>query len=301
MLFFNHTTRFGNSFNLIYFQHILEKEFNIISKYPNGINFSNYFDDKLSNKYCNLSNYRDVFLSSAELTKFAYGEHIPEDIIHKITTENEKGFFEAKRNEITILSTSKNCQIPVEELNRNGTTVLNRAHYFHIPNIVELKKKHQESFRQELIFKPSVISSISETVQNYISNDYFCVGLHMRRTDYKDYLGGIYYFDIELYKRFSEEFIYFHNKKTVVFIFTDDKESAKHLESEHIKVVSGDQMQDFVTMTKMNLLVGPPSSFSNASSFIGKVPRHITRSKDDFLSASSPEKITSKKWFPHVG
>lgn len=96
------------------------------------------------------------------------------------------------------------------------------------------------------------------------------VGVHVRRTDYRDWKDGRYFYGNDVYERVIGEMqglIY-----GVRFaVFTDDPES---LSSQLARLNSQPTTpeRDQWLMSKCDYLIGPPSTFTSWASFMGKVP-----------------------------
>ena len=108
-----------------------------------------------------------------------------------------------------------------------------------------------------------------------------CIGVHMRRGDYKYWQGGAYFYSNNQYKQVMDRvydllknqnstinfrFLLFSNEKIEINEFQDKKYKVDH--------ISGNAEQDFHMLSKCDYIVGPPSTFSGLASFLGKVKRY---------------------------
>lgn len=101
------------------------------------------------------------------------------------------------------------------------------------------------------------------------------VGIHIRRGDYKQFLGGKYYFEDGVYLGYMAQIRRLLNQNTQIIIFTNDATidiSTFNVEGCEVFLSKGTVWQDYHLMHKCNYLIGPPSTFSMWASFIGAVP-----------------------------
>ena len=98
------------------------------------------------------------------------------------------------------------------------------------------------------------------------------VGVHIRQTDYKEWLNGKYFFDLKDYIKLIE---YIHNymlKRNVYinFIICSDvslkREDFKRLP---VSISNSNLIDDISKLSLCKCIIGPPSSFSSWASFIG--------------------------------
>lgn len=116
-----------------------------------------------------------------------------------------------------------------------------------------------------------------ETIKNNFPG-YVLVGVHIRKKDYKNFLGGKYYYDYEVYKKRMEEVARLIQGQTLFIIFSDEKVEREQLINEQIYQIvisSNAAIIDMIMMSHCDYLIGPPSTFSGWSSFWGEVPKHI--------------------------
>lgn len=115
------------------------------------------------------------------------------------------------------------------------------------------------------------------------------IGVHIRRKDYKDFLGGFYYFDYDVYRKRMEEVSGIIHGDTIFIVFSDEPINKNLLSKEDASYkvyVSGNSaIVDLVMMSACDYIIGPPSTFSGWASFWGNVPKHIMISEDISISS----------------
>lgn len=97
------------------------------------------------------------------------------------------------------------------------------------------------------------------------------VGVHKRRGDYRQFLGGRYYFEDDVYEA---------NKAAVRKILEATGRKVRFVEFPR-----GEAVEDQWLMSRCDYLIGPPSSFSAWASFMGRVPLGLIWSRDSVLAA----------------
>lgn len=140
--------------------------------------------------------------------------------------------------------------------------------------------KHQDDIRRIIRPKPEWLEEAKKNIERIRKNflDCILVGVHIRRKDYKDFLGGRYYYNYDVYRTRMEEFTRNFNRKPVFIIFSDEEIDIQLLANDdaYYTVISHNQaIIDLVMMSFCDYLIGPPSTFSGWASFWGKVPKHI--------------------------
>jgi len=151
--------------------------------------------------------------------------------------------------------------------------------------------KHQEKIREILAPNEKAKSSADETI-SLLREKFDCiVGVHARRGDYKEYLGGVHFHSWDSYrdwimqtKRLMEE----TGKKRVGFLLCSD-EKPHPSEFNDLPVSFGSEksvMSDLHSLSLCDYNIGPPSSFGTWLSWYGKVPRLVLQEGLQIQSAS---------------
>lgn len=113
-------------------------------------------------------------------------------------------------------------------------------------------RKHRDKirgfFRPVERLRPKLERSANEIV----------VGVHVRRGDYKEFAGGRYYYEDEVYER---------NKAAIVRQLSGLGKSIRFIMFPLVSAV-----EDQWLMSQCDYLMGPPSTFSMWASFMGRVP-----------------------------
>ena len=146
--------------------------------------------------------------------------------------------------------------------------------YFRVPDLI---KKHHDFFIKKYALKNKYYAN-NEMYKKFVAlkkEDIVIIGVHIRRGDYKNFLGGKYYFDDNIYLKYVQnlkrEVKNSYNKKSLFIIFSNEKIFIK--ETPDIILSKNEWYIDQFIMSKCDLLIGPPSTFTLWASYMGNVKR----------------------------
>jgi hypothetical protein len=130
----------------------------------------------------------------------------------------------------------------------------------------DLVNKHQEYIRQ-LFCGYSILPS---TVDFKMS-----IGVHVRRGDYKDWQNGKYFYELSRY--YDEMVALAMNFGPSIIFHVFSNEDIRFNNSENLTIIyeKGNFHGDHLKMQAMDVLLGPPSTFSGTASFLGKKPLFV--------------------------
>ncbi len=147
------------------------------------------------------------------------------------------------------------------------------------------------------LFLPNddIMGIVDKSFQEVRVTSEIIVGVHLRKGDYKNWLGGKYYYNDETYDSFMTQIEkLFDNKKISFFIATNgsvsDVIANKH---DTFRIENGNMAHDLYGLSKCDYIMGPPSTFSKWAALVGHAPLyHIYDSKkhislDDFSYENS--------------
>ncbi|WP_169730557.1 alpha-1,2-fucosyltransferase [Xylanibacter oryzae] len=111
------------------------------------------------------------------------------------------------------------------------------------------------------------------------------LGVHIRRGDYKYYLDGRYYYSVEEYIDYMRRLIFlFPQKRVSFFISTNEKNIEIPSDVNFFINNNATVVDDLYCLSLCDYIVGPPSSFSRFSSYIGQVPIHQIKNMNEEIS-----------------
>lgn len=129
-------------------------------------------------------------------------------------------------------------------------------------------EKHADIIRA--FFQPRNVAGAKDTWRGIRDGGESVVGVHVRRGDYKDFEGGRYYYEDDVYER---------NKKAVGDGIVRSGRTPKF-----VMFPFRSAIEDQWMMSQCDYLMGPPSTFTMWASFMGKVPFGIIRDRSQTLS-----------------
>lgn len=121
------------------------------------------------------------------------------------------------------------------------------------------------------------------------------VGVHIRRGDYKDFKGGLLYYDDSQYLKWMDEFAASVKVRVRFVIVSNEPVDASYYLAKGCDVVvaSGVPQEDVVTLSLCDYIMGPASTFSWWAAYYGDRPRLATESGDDSAVVGNFHKVDS--------
>lgn len=112
------------------------------------------------------------------------------------------------------------------------------------------------------------------------------IGIQIRRGDYKNYKGGMYYYDIEVYRRYIENM-----QKLVpnaVFYVSSNEPVPAEIERNYPMADRplNSAVGDLYALSQCDYIMGPPSTFACWASYIGRKPWYVMFTKDGKVQLS---------------
>jgi hypothetical protein len=135
--------------------------------------------------------------------------------------------------------------------------------------------------RNRLVEMFSFSEAIKKEVETYkkqhnLEKDVVIVGFHVRRSDYRTYRNGEYYYGDEAWRNWINQARSLFDvgyKRYMGVIFSDEKVDGL-LGTNHDLIYGPSSIyEDMMMLSECDYIVGPPSTFSGWASFIGHVPR----------------------------
>lgn len=156
-----------------------------------------------------------------------------------------------------------------------------------------LVEKHAEKIREYLRFSNRHVIA-SQAVVETIRKDNpttLLVGVHLRRTDYRQWNNGRFAYSDSQYKRFLRSFSDAYNgTRSVHFVLvSDEKISTDSVVPSGLSATffSRSTFEDMAMLSKCDFVIGPPSTFSQLAAFLGGRKYHAVFNADDPCFPSS--------------
>lgn len=140
---------------------------------------------------------------------------------------------------------------------------------------IDFEKNKNELKR---IFTPDI--GIMRTIQDKFSkikeNHSFIVGVHIRRRDYRTWLDGQYFYELDDYYKIMQYYQKSLNKDVCFFISSDEKIDISKFKGLHCEIhENSSAILDLYSLSKCDRIIGPLSTYSRWASFYGDVPLHV--------------------------
>ncbi len=122
------------------------------------------------------------------------------------------------------------------------------------------------------------------------------VGVHLRQTDYQEFVGGRFFYSLNQYLMKMLEISRLHHPRSCTFLICSDVSWQEGLKQD-LKCFSGPRtvIGDLIALSKCDLILGPPSTFSGWAAWYGKVPIHFLENPTISLALDSFEILP----YPH--
>ncbi len=134
-------------------------------------------------------------------------------------------------------------------------------------------QKYRDAIRVYFRPRPVHLQRISESVAAARKGHDVLVGIHIRRGDYINHLGGKYFYDQPVYRAIMDNVLSLFGDRRVGFLICSNEQIDLsifdglnfHLGPNHI-------VEDLYSFAACDYLIGPPSTYTMWASYYGKVP-----------------------------
>ena len=113
------------------------------------------------------------------------------------------------------------------------------------------------------------------------------IGLHIRRGDYKTYCNGVYYFDDDVWLRIINRMKDQLGNNIRFLICSNESVDFVSKVDGCFSIPNSNTIMDLYALSKCDYIIGPPSSFSQWASFVGRKPLKFILGKDDNVALES--------------
>ena len=171
------------------------------------------------------------------------------------------------------------CAAQLSLLESSYTTQLVGLYFFDPVNF----PKHQQRVRDYFRPIPALEQEVHKIESECRSGADMLVGVHIRHGDYATFSDGHMYYTIAEYVELMHAIIALHPGKRISFLVcTNGDVKPSDFGTLRTRIAPGHVVVDLYTLAKCDLVVGPPSTYSEWASFYGNVPRYKF-SKNDYV------------------
>ncbi len=156
--------------------------------------------------------------------------------------------------------------------------------YFRFP---ELFLENKEEIKEMFTIKSEYLRDIKPYMNKRLKEADISLAVHIRRGDYKTWMGGKYYFSDDVYINHIRQFMqFFPEKKVAVFICTNDRKLniqkyRESLKTEDVYLPKGNEIEDLYVLSQCDYILGVKSTFSLMASFYNDRPLYWIVDKDE--------------------
>jgi hypothetical protein len=141
--------------------------------------------------------------------------------------------------------------------------------------------RHTDTIRSFLRPVPSCETAAKEVVSRARRSAQILVGVHLRQRDYRSFENGLYFFTPRDYRRIVESLLSSLPKKSIAFLLCSDAPiSTEVWAGLDCRMGLGRPLEDLLSLSLCDYIVGPPSTFSMWASYYGGVPLFQVTSLD---------------------
>jgi hypothetical protein len=146
-------------------------------------------------------------------------------------------------------------------------------------------KKHAGLVRSYFAPSPQVVTIASRIEKNirYCDGEkkgQRIVGVHIRRRDYRDYKGGVYFYEWGVYAAYMRRLSELLAGQCRFVLCCEEPLELSAFDGLEIASGPGDLLGDLLALSACDYIIGPPSTFSGWASFSREVPRHFIQTAE---------------------
>ncbi len=157
-----------------------------------------------------------------------------------------------------------------------------------------LMQKHVDTVREHLRIAPAHQAEVDRLIQSLRDQSDVVVGVHVRQGDYATFRDGQYFYTVPQYVEIMQEVMAQLAPRRVGFLVCSNVElNPRDFAGMRVRFGTGHVVEDLYSFAAVDLLVGPPSTFTGWASFYGDVPLAMVESADEPIDVRSllPEHV----------
>lgn len=147
-----------------------------------------------------------------------------------------------------------------------------------------------KKYYKQIVINFSPKKQIMEKVNKFlhqVKNNYFVIGVHIRQGDYKISLPQ-WYFNEKQVSNILKHFLKREKmdpKKVLFIICSDEKLDISNFQGLNVKIGPGSMIEDLMTLSRCNIIIGSNSTFGSFSAYFGNIPFYIFDRKIGYVRA----------------
>ncbi len=170
------------------------------------------------------------------------------------------------------------------------TNTINLIKAWHQPFDTAAISEYKNEIKQIFLPNKETITYVNKVLSEIKGPEDAVIGIHMRRSDYKYFMNGKYFFNDDFYKGYMsliEKEIQKQNKNVVFLLCSDSDININNFKQFNtIKILDSSTIRDLYALSKCDYIIGPPSTFSMWASFYGDVPLKFVKNEKEQIKLS---------------
>ena len=156
-----------------------------------------------------------------------------------------------------------------------------------------LLEKHADAIRAHFRIQPKHRQNVDTLIGEMRSAADTVVGIHIRHGDYATWEGGKYFYSIDQYRDVMQQVADRLGNQQVTFLVCGNGNlSLDQFRGLNVRFGTGHLIEDMYALAETDLLIGPPSTFTQWASFYGQVPLQV------LVTADQEIELDRVAWYP---
>jgi len=193
----------------------------------------------------------------------------------------------------------RNERWPVEILAKKSNTVFAGGTAY--PDSHKLLAKHHKAITTIFAPKKQYADRVDRFMHAIRQNAGIVIGVHIRRGDYKEFLGGVYYFEDAVYMAYMQQIAeeIEAGGKSVSFVLSSNESIYPKTFAPYnvFQLQNAASVEDMLLLSKCDYILGVPSTFSMWASYYGKVPLRFIKYDNEALHLKQFSPIIAQDQF----
>ena len=145
-----------------------------------------------------------------------------------------------------------------------------------------LMRKHRGTVRDHFRIVPPHQAKVDRLIASLRDQSDVIVGVHVRHGDYANFLDGKYFYTASQYVEIMQGIVDQLAPRRVGFLVCSNVElDPRDFSGLPVRFGTGQLIEDLYALAAVDMLVGPPSTFTGWASFYGDVPLFMVESADE--------------------
>ena len=161
-------------------------------------------------------------------------------------------------------------------------------------------EKNKETIKRVFDVSDAVKRKVFEILGHSNGGAAITIGVHVRRGDYKDWWLGKYYYDDSIYIRIMKNLqqeLRDKGKDCRFLVSSNEPFNPLCEDLNIIRIPDAETIEDLYGLSQCDYIVGPPSTFSQWTSFVGEKPLFFLMKPDDNPRIADFSKILRYRHF----